>query len=284
MVPTDSNLASEITVAQPKLALDYYVPGPGATCTNLPLQVYVTNVGYGWARRLSIASAQPKIVDNPSGLLIGFKIISASLGNILVPNGSLTINFGDLAPGEQKKGSWMLRSTLPGTFVEFSSDFKHNSPIGVPLSPLIGEINTYIVSPDLTGYERMNRNRESIFLAGQTTAQGGRGVSTYSGSFSENAQDFSISTKGLPLKFERSYNSAASSETGPLGSGWSHNYEMKLEIGLGGNVTFVTGRGSAMRFYNMGSSYLPAPGVRAELTRSPSGTFTDTGQSDSIHL
>ncbi|CAG0926683.1 partial putative deoxyribonuclease RhsB, partial [Thermoflexales bacterium] len=271
-------LAREITVKpQPKLVLDYYVPGPGAICTQFPLQVKVTNQGYGWARNLKIASAQPRLYDNPSGLLIGFNILSATLGNQVIPNGSLTIPFGDLAPGEKKEGSWLLQSTLPGHFVEFWADFKHNDYLGLPLSPLIEEINTYIVTPGLTEYERMNRNRESIFLAAQTAAQAGRGVSTFSGYYSENEQDFSIDTRGLPLKFERSYNSASGTETGPLGYGWSHNYEMKLQHDLGENMSLVTGRGSSMRFISLGGgNFLPAPGVRAELVRGPEGVYTLT--------
>ncbi|CAG0934100.1 partial tRNA nuclease WapA, partial [Thermoflexales bacterium] len=271
-------VAREITVKpQPKLVLDYYAPGAGSICTKFPLQVRVTNQGYGWARNLKITSAQPRIYDNTSGLLVGFSILKAALGDQTIPNGSLTIPFGDLAPGESKEGSWLLKASQPGYFAEFWADFKHNNYLGLPLSPLIEEINTHITMPDSADYERLNRNRESIFLAAQTTAQAGRGVSTFSGYYSENVRDFSIDTRGLPLKFERSYNSAAGTETGPLGYGWSHNYERKLKHDLGEDMSLVTGRGSSMRFTSIGDGhFLAAPGVRAELVRGTDGVYTLT--------
>ena len=42
------------------------------------LDVLVHNVGAGAAEDLSIASAQPKIVDNEKGLLINFQIVGTS--------------------------------------------------------------------------------------------------------------------------------------------------------------------------------------------------------------
>jgi hypothetical protein len=252
-------IAREIRVKPaPKLVLNYYVPGPDADCTTFPLYVEVENVGHGWARGLRIETAQPRMVDNPSGLLIDFEITEAMLEDELVPNGSLTLEFGDLAPGETKEGSWLLQSNRSGGFVEFSSDFKHRNTLGVPIPPLIAEINTYIVTPNLTDYERMNRNWASIFLASQTTAQGGRGVSTFSGYYSENAQDLSIPTRGLPLAFDRSYNSASALAKGPLGYGWGHNYEMKLKFGPGENATLVSQRGSEMRFTAVGGGMINA--------------------------
>ena len=274
-------LAREILVKPtPLLELHYYVPGPDAICTEFPLYVEVTNWGYGWARDLRVASAQPRIAENPSGLLINFKIVGAALGDRPVPNGLFRIDFGDLAPGypgEMKKGSWLLRTDLPGSFVEFFADFKNKNALGLPISSLIKEVNTDIISPGLAGYERLNRNQESIFLAAQTTARAGRGVNTFSGYFSENSLDFSIPTRGLPLKFERAYNSAASTDKGSLGYGWSHNYEMRLELDFVGNATLVSGRGAQMQFMAAtGGTYFPAPGVRANLAQGPTGVFTLT--------
>src|SRR6185436_18984698 len=173
--------------------------------------------------------------------------------------------------------SWLLQTNRPGRFIEFSAEFKQINTLGIPLSPLIEEVNTFIVTPGLTNYERLNRNQVSIFLAAQTTAQAGRGVSTFSGFYSESAQDFSIPTRGLPLKFERSYSSAAATETGPLGYGWAHNYEMKLRLGPGDDVTLVSQRGAEMRFFAMGDgAFLPAPGVRGDLVKGPTGVYTLT--------
>ena len=68
----------------PELTLDYFIPtdvyGDDAFTTEIeppvpfPLGVRVKNNGFGVARNLKIDSAQPEIVENELGLLIGFFI------------------------------------------------------------------------------------------------------------------------------------------------------------------------------------------------------------------
>ena len=63
-------------------------------------------------------------------------------------------------------------------------------------------------------------------------------MNTEDGDFSETSMDASVATYGPPLTFERTYDSsvaqaeAASSLPGPLGYGWTHNWDTNLSLGL----------------------------------------------------
>ena len=100
------------------------------------LGVLVQNQGYGVAHDFRITSAQPKIVDNEKGLLINFQIIGAQVGTQPVAP-SLTVDFGDLAPGQVQEGRWLLTSSLQGLFVDYSATFQHVDSLGNPRLSLI---------------------------------------------------------------------------------------------------------------------------------------------------
>ena len=68
------------------------------------LGVRVKNTGDGTARGLKIDSAQPKIIENDQGLLVGFVILESEVNGQSVPN-SLLIDFGDVPSGEATRGS-----------------------------------------------------------------------------------------------------------------------------------------------------------------------------------
>ena len=54
-------------------------------------------------------------------------------------------------------------------------------------------------------------------------------VNVTTGNHYEPALDLSVSTPGIPLQFRRSYNSQSSYD-GPLGSKWTHNYNLWLQV------------------------------------------------------
>lgn len=57
----------------------------------------------------------------------------------------------------------------------------------------------------------------------------GNPVNVTTGNKYEEVLDLSISTPGIPFEFTRSYNSQMS-EDGPLGYGWTHSYDVSLEV------------------------------------------------------
>ncbi len=103
-------LPAQITVEpSPDLVLNYFwqqqVEGQDAVTPAVvqpsvafPLGVEVTNIGHGPADNFSITSAQPKIIENAQGLLVGFNILGTTVnGKEAAP--SLTADFGNIDPG-----------------------------------------------------------------------------------------------------------------------------------------------------------------------------------------
>jgi len=88
------------------------------------LAVLVENHGYGSARNMRINSARPRIIENERGLLIDFEIIATEIaGQPLQP--SLTVNLGDIGPGQTALGRWLFKSSLQGLFTDYQATFEH---------------------------------------------------------------------------------------------------------------------------------------------------------------
>ena len=77
------------------------------------LGLLVTNVGGGTANNLSITTAQPQILQNAKGLLDTFQIVGTQVGN-QQETPSLTVDFGDIAPGQTADATFLLQSSLAG--------------------------------------------------------------------------------------------------------------------------------------------------------------------------
>ncbi len=106
------------------------------------LAVMVENRGAGAARRLSITSAQPEIVDNEKGLLIDFQIIGTEVaGQNLSP--SLSADFGDVPPGQRRTGTWLMTSSLQGLFIDYKATFEHLDGFGDPRLSLIKQVEIH---------------------------------------------------------------------------------------------------------------------------------------------
>lgn len=121
------------------------------------LGVMVQNKGAGFARNMSITSSQPKIVDNVKGLLIDFSIITSEVaGQPMTP--SLSVNFGDIDPGEIIIGRWLLKSSLQGLFIDYKATLEHEDRFGeagasvfegVEIHELIRQVNAVVAFNDV---------------------------------------------------------------------------------------------------------------------------------------
>jgi hypothetical protein len=148
----------------PQLTLDYFIPsdvyGDDAFTPEIEppvpfsLGVRVRNNGFGVARGLQIDSAQPKIVENDQGLLVGFVIEGAEVNGQVAAN-SLLAHFGDIASGGAGVARWVMTCTLSGRFVSFEASFSHADELGGELTSLIETAETHFlvrdVLVDLTG-------------------------------------------------------------------------------------------------------------------------------------
>ncbi len=144
-------LSTPVTVyPQAELVLDYfqernvYGDDPFTTPVEISvpfsLGVLVRNQGKGEAKNLQITSAQPKIIDNEKGLLINFEIIGSEVnGNGVTP--SLSVNFGNIAPGGTAVADWLLKSSLQGKFIDYEASFRHVNGLGNAELSLIKAVN-----------------------------------------------------------------------------------------------------------------------------------------------
>jgi hypothetical protein len=142
----------------PELTLDYFLPydvyGDDAFTQEIEppipfsLGVRVKNNGYGSARSLKIDSAQPKIIDNEQGLLVGFVIEGCQVNGEQATK-SLTADFGNIAPNLSGIARWIMTCSLSGEFVEFNAQYSHSDELGGELTSLIENITTHTLIQDV---------------------------------------------------------------------------------------------------------------------------------------
>ena len=128
----------------PEIVLDYFLPievyGDDAFTPEIEppvpfsMGVRINNTGHGVAKHLKIDSAQPKIVENEQGLLIGFSIEGSEV-NGKTTTDSLLVDFGDIDPDNAATARWNMACTLSGKFVEFAAGFSHSDELEESLPP-----------------------------------------------------------------------------------------------------------------------------------------------------
>jgi RHS repeat-associated protein len=91
-----------------------------------------------------------------------------------------------------------------------------------------------------------------------------------------SATDTSMSGRAFSLFIQRSYNSLRGSEAGPLGNGWTSNYNVKLVVNGDLTVTWNDPDGSQQTFTPKGSTggYAAPRGVPSRLVKNGDGSFT----------
>ena len=142
----------------PEITLDYFLPmdvyGDDAFTPEIEpsipfsLGVRVRNNGHGVAKNLKIDSAQPKIIENEQGLLIGFVIKGCEV-NGQTASPSLLAGFGNIAPNDSAVARWGMTCSLSGEFVEFNADFSHSDELGGELTSLLEAANTHFLVHDV---------------------------------------------------------------------------------------------------------------------------------------
>lgn len=157
----------------PKMILDYFLPsdvygddaftGPIEAPVPFSLGVRVKNSGHGTARELKIESAQPKIIENEQGVLIGFAIQGSQV-NGKAGKESLRVDFGDIAPGTSGTARWIMTCTLSGQFVNFQADFSHSDELGGELTSLVDAVETHLLVHDVR-VDLPGRDQTADFLA-----------------------------------------------------------------------------------------------------------------------
>ncbi|MCU7860803.1 MAG: hypothetical protein KZQ86_13455, partial [Candidatus Thiodiazotropha sp. (ex Lucinoma kastoroae)] len=142
----------------PRLTLDYFLTrevnaDDPLTPAIEPIEPYtlgvrVQNNGIAEAKNLKIESAQPKIIENEQGLLIGFEIIGSSVDDQPVAPTLLT-DFGTIPGNSSKAGRWVMISTLSGEFVDFTATFTHADELGGALTSIMEAANAHLLVRDV---------------------------------------------------------------------------------------------------------------------------------------
>jgi len=202
---------------QPKLRLDYFLPGyvygddplTGGTVPEVAvpftLGVRITNTGYGIASHATIESAQPKIVKNDQGLLIGFQIASSYVDDE-PSQPSLLIDFGDIDPGTSRMGRWSMTTSLSGQFFDFEAEYTHADDLGGALTSLIDPEHppaTHLLAHDVL-VDLPERDQVRDFLAldgGEDWDHDTYRVFESEGGTEEVATEFNASFDGSHLTF-----------------------------------------------------------------------------------
>jgi beta propeller repeat protein len=142
---------------EPQLDITYFQPRdvdgdnpftPDIVETPIPftLGVLVKNVGYGQANKVTIDSEQPKVAENEQGLLVVPKLLGARIGDEpLSGTPSLTLDLGNIPPGDCQKGAWDMITTLSGEFTEFNARYSHADELGGEATSIIKSLNAYFI-------------------------------------------------------------------------------------------------------------------------------------------
>lgn len=152
-----------------------------------------------------------------------------------------------------------------------SANFPTQSPLQAALSgssdAFISKINPYV------GPSNSASNSPSGIQQPPCT---GDPINCATGDFSDSFTDFAVPGRGLPLTFARTYDALNASHDGPLGFGWTDNYNMSLTTDASGTITVTEEGGSMIAFTLSGSTYTPPSWVLASLVKNGDGTITFT--------
>lgn len=200
---------------QPLLDLDYFLPGPvyaddpftAEIEPSVPftLGVRISNRGAGVASHATIESAQPRIIENEQGLLVGFEIVGSFVDD-QAAQPSLLIDFGDISSGTSRMGRWNMQTTLSGQFYDFAAEYTHADSLGGGLTSLLGNVTPYLLTHDVL-VDLPGRDNVRDFLAQTATAT--QDTDTYrvyesDGSTTEVVQQFGASFNGTTLSYPAS--------------------------------------------------------------------------------
>lgn len=143
---------------QPLLKLDYFLAGdvyaddPFTPEVEPPVPftfgVRAKNIGGGIAKAMTIESAQPKIVENRQGLLIGFQIVDSYVNDQPAAK-TLLLPLGDILPGTAAIGRWRMVTSLDGQFTDIVATFTHADALGGALTSLIKQIDSHLLVHDV---------------------------------------------------------------------------------------------------------------------------------------
>ncbi len=99
-------------------------------------------------------------------------------------------------------------------------------------------------------------------------------VNAANGNLYVSTLDMSVKARGFDLAVERAYNSLLNTGNSPFGYGWTHNFNVCLDIAGNGDATFFDADGSKHLFTVNGDDFTAPPGVNKLLVKNGDDTYT----------
>ena len=221
----------------------------------------------------------------------------ANAGTLVLSGGSLSVEMGLMKVGTANGDEVIntidfniLKSQFGQAGPTLSADFDNNGVVNTGDFNLLKNNFGQSGNPDLCPTCPSGPAVSELFgdgnpVEGQTTLSPPDNsgpvnyghANTATGNLSVSETDLSVPGRGPALKFTRTYNSLAASTPGPLGYGWTHNYNMFIEGSA--NPVVHQENGSTAPFIGPGtpgSAYSHDPRVLAELYRNLDGTYVFT--------
>ncbi|MDP3391772.1 MAG: RHS repeat-associated core domain-containing protein [Methylococcaceae bacterium] len=212
-------------------------------------------------------------------------LVVTDLATVTIPQKTIAYTDGSPQPKSWNGAVFMVENQSKGYF---SAIIAGNLAGGYPL------INP---SADSTFYPRdsfIPSSISSLWPFNSTTLSngwnalqswGGDPVNLATGNLYHSERDISVPGRGLPLVFDRNYNSR-NAKDGPLGYGWTHSFNHKLNFyGVEAGTVKIgwqDGSGSE-RFFKLTGTSVPvnstfqaAPGVYVTLKREADGSWSVT--------
>jgi RHS repeat-associated protein len=139
---------------------------------------------------------------------------------------------------------------------------------GVDYTPELSELTTTEGTPTTSPTANTGFERWYPYVGGLANA--------VNGNLWYSKRDISIQGRAFPLAIVRSYSSLRGSEVGPLGNGWTHNYNEKLVVNADLTVIWNDGDGSQHTFIPKDTSggYGGPRGISSRLVKNGDASFT----------
>ncbi|WP_238527289.1 DUF6531 domain-containing protein [Methylomonas methanica] len=215
------------------------------------------------------------------------KEVVTNLSTVTVPRRSIAYTDGGAQPKTWNGAVYMVENQTQGYFSAIIGGslgggypLVYPTPISVSY-PTASYVPATIVnaSPSPVNSTTLSNGLNA------TQSWGGDPVNLATGNLYHSERDVSVPGRGLPLVFERNYNSR-NPKDGPMGFGWTHSFNHTLNFYGAENgyvkVGWLDGTG-AERFFGLAGSSVPAgstfesaPGVYSTLKREADGSWSVT--------
>lgn len=266
--------AAEVTLTASESATIYYTTdgslptksstvysGPITISTDTTLQCLAEDI----AGNVGAVASEQFAVCNGSNLSISGVVRDGTVDNKGMPLVVVTLNTGQTATTDQD-GNYSFGSLQRGYYTIES--------ITTPSPGYVTYQEELILCKSSITHDIILTKNNTVFGGDTFSGYSLGSVNTATGNFFYEERDLAIPGRGFSFAFERSYNSQDESD-GPLGVGWTHNYNIELYEGADGDVTVRWGDGKAETWVPDGTGgYSPMQGVFDTLIKNPDNTFT----------